>query len=269
MADDERRMLFDIRGRRRNVIKVVYGVLAVLMGASLFLVVGPVNIGELLNTADEADRSAEIFDEQIERTEARLRQSPNDPDILISLTRASINAGQAKSEVDPTTGETQITAQAQADYRRAVDSWQRYLKQTGGEPNPSLASLMAGTYFLLAQNSRTYPEAFENLSGAADTQALLADARPSLGSWTTLSFFAYLAGDKETGAKAGTEALALANSKNERKAIEKQISEAQKQAKEIQKARKQAAKSEKQQGKEAIQNPLGGLGGGQGSTVTP
>jgi len=42
MADGERRMLFDIRGRRKNVVKVVYAILAVMMGASLFLVVGPV-----------------------------------------------------------------------------------------------------------------------------------------------------------------------------------------------------------------------------------
>ena len=36
----EHRMVFDIRGRRKHVVKVVYAVLAVLMGASLFLVVG-------------------------------------------------------------------------------------------------------------------------------------------------------------------------------------------------------------------------------------
>ncbi|HEX7293467.1 MAG TPA: hypothetical protein VF259_02880, partial [Solirubrobacterales bacterium] len=45
--DGERRMLFDTRGRRRHVIRVVYAVLALLMGASLFLVVGPFNLGEL------------------------------------------------------------------------------------------------------------------------------------------------------------------------------------------------------------------------------
>ena len=35
-------------GRRKHVVKVVYAVLAVLMGASLFLVVGPLNIGRTL-----------------------------------------------------------------------------------------------------------------------------------------------------------------------------------------------------------------------------
>ena len=44
MADGERRMLFDIRGRRKHVVRVVYAILAILMGASLFLVVGPVRL---------------------------------------------------------------------------------------------------------------------------------------------------------------------------------------------------------------------------------
>ncbi len=46
LADGERRMLFDIRGRRKHVVRVVYAILALLMGASLFLVVGPFNIGQ-------------------------------------------------------------------------------------------------------------------------------------------------------------------------------------------------------------------------------
>ena len=44
-------MVFDIRGRRKHVVKVVYAILALLMGASLFLVVGPVNIAGLLAAA--------------------------------------------------------------------------------------------------------------------------------------------------------------------------------------------------------------------------
>ena len=34
-------MVFDTGGRRRGVVKVVYAILAVLMGFSLLLVVGP------------------------------------------------------------------------------------------------------------------------------------------------------------------------------------------------------------------------------------
>ena len=205
MADGERRMLFDIRGRRKHVVKVVYAILALMMGASLFLVVGPVNIGSLLSNTNEVDRSTEIFNEQIERTEQRLRKDPNNEDILISLTRARINAGRANSEVDQTTGEATVTVKARTEYEKANDAWARYLKVAKGEPNPSLASLVAGTAFLLAQNSKTYAEAIEYLGAAADAARFAAQARPSVGAWTTLAAYAYLSGDKATGAEAGAQ----------------------------------------------------------------
>jgi hypothetical protein len=76
MADGERRMLFDIRGRRKHVIRVVYAILALLMGTSLFLVVGPVNIGQLLGNSTTTSNSTGIFDEEAERIEERLRGRP-------------------------------------------------------------------------------------------------------------------------------------------------------------------------------------------------
>jgi hypothetical protein len=269
MADGQRRMLFDIRGKRKHVVKVVYAILAVLMGASLFLVVGPVNIGSLLNTADEVNRSAEIFDEQAERTEERLRKDPTNEDILLSLTRVRINAGRAKSEIDPTTGETRVTPKARAEYQEAAEIWSRYLKVAKGEPNPSVAALVASTAFSLAQNSKSYAEAIEYLDKAAAAQRLAAQARPSLGTLTTLAAYEYLAGDKAAGAKAGREALARAETKAEKKSISKQLTALKKQSKEIQKAKKEAEKAEKGKGKEALENPLGGLGGGAGPAVTP
>jgi hypothetical protein len=269
MADGERRMLFDIRGRRKHVVKVVYAILALMMGASLFLVVGPVNIGSLLSNTNETNPSAEIFDEQIERTEQRLRQDPSNEDILISLTRARINAGRAESEVDPTTGEQTVSGKARAEYEKANEAWARYLKVAKGEPNPSLASLVAGTTFLLAQNSKTYAEALEYLGQAADAQRVAAQARPSLGGWTTLAAYEYLSGDKAAGAEAGRKAKALARTKSEEKAIDKQLAAFEKQSKEIQKAKVEAEKAEKGKGKEALENPLGGLGGGSGPVVAP
>jgi hypothetical protein len=269
MADGERRMLFDIRGRRKHVVKVVYGILAVMMGASLFLVVGPVNIGELLGNSSQTEVNTEIFDEQIERTEERLRQDPKNEDILISLTRARINAGRGSSEQDPTTGEATVTAKARVHYEKAGEAWQRYLKVVKGEPNPAVASLVAGSEFVLAQNSKSYAEAIEYLHSAAAAQRLAATGRPSTGSWATYAAFAYLAGDKAAGAKAGEEAKKLASTKTEKKSIEKQLVAYQKQSKEIQKAKKQAEKAEKGKGKEQLENPLGGLGGETGTTITP
>jgi hypothetical protein len=261
-------MLFDIRGRRKHVVKVVYAILALMMGASLFLVVGPVNLGSLLSNTNESNPSTEIFDEQVERTEQRLHKDPNNPDVLLSLTRARINAGRANSEVDQSTGESIVTGRARTEYEKANDAWARYLKVAKGEPNPSLASLVAGSTFLLAQNSRTYAEALGYLGAAADAQRFAAQGRPSLGAWTTLAAYEYLSGDKAGGAEAGRKAKALARTKSEEKSIDKQLAAFEKQSKEIQKAKKEAEKAEKGKGKEALENPLGGLGGG-GPVVAP
>jgi hypothetical protein len=269
MADGERRMLFDIRGRRKHVVKVVYAILALMMGASLFLVVGPVNLGSLLSNTNESNPSTEIFDEQVERTEQRLHKDPNNPDVLLSLTRARINAGRANSEIDQTTGETTVTVKARTEYEKANDAWARYLKVAKGEPNASLASLVAGSAFLLAQNSKTYSEAIEYLGAAADAASFAAQARPSLGAWTTLAAYAFLSGDKATGAEAGRKAKALARTKAEKKSIDKQLAAFEKQSKEIQKSKVEAEKAEKGKGKEALENPLGGLGGSSSPIVTP
>ena len=63
-----------------DVVKVVYAILAVLMGLSLFLVVGPVNIGELFgggggsgNAAEPVRRTGRTDRSQ---TEERTRQTP-------------------------------------------------------------------------------------------------------------------------------------------------------------------------------------------------
>ena len=66
-------------GRRKHVVKVVYAILAVLMGASLFLVVGPVNIGELFSSnASSGGEAAKPYEEQAERLEAKLKKEPED-----------------------------------------------------------------------------------------------------------------------------------------------------------------------------------------------
>ena len=262
-------MLFDIRGRRKRVIQVVYAVLALLMGASLFLVVGPVNLGELVGGSGETRESTEIFEEQAERIEARLKTDPENPQMLISLTRAQVNAGGSTAEQDPTTGETVLAPEGRREYERANETWQRYLKVAGDEVNPSLAQLMSTTSFTLAQNSTSYPEAFEHLSNATEAQQFAAEARPSVAAFATVAAYAYLAGEDEIAAQAGAAAKKEAKTAKERKQVDKQLASFRKEGEKIQKRAKAAAKAEQGQGKEALDNPLGGLGGGGVTGVTP
>lgn len=265
MADGERRMVFDTSGRRKHVVRVVYAVLALLMGASLFLVVGPVSIGSLFGAADTAD-SAKILNEQAERTEAKLRKDPNDEALLLALTRTRIAAGKSATEVSPETGGTVFTVEAQEQFIRASDAWTRYVKLSE-EPNPSTALLMSSTYFNLAETSGSLEAATANVKKAAATQRIAAEAQPTVNSLTNLAIFEYYAGNFAAGDKATKEAEALAPGKSEAKEISKQMAEYSKRGKAFQKQKKEVAKQEGSQRKEALENPLGGLSGSTGGSL--
>jgi len=260
MAEGERRMLFDTRGRRKHVIRVVYAVLALLMGGSLFLVVGPVNIAELIGDSNTTSAS-KVLDEQVERLEKRVAEEPKEEQLLLALTRAQIAAGNA--QIEPVAeGEVPVVgAGARQDFEAASQTWNRYLKRAS-EPNATAAQLVAGTFFRLAESSATVGEAQEYVAEAATAQRIAAETSPSLGSLSTLAIYEYFKGDFAAGNKATKQAAAKAPSKSEAKQIEEQLAEYRKRGKAFAKQKKEAAKVEGERGKEALQNPFGGFGGG-------
>jgi len=255
-------MVFDTRGRRKHVVRVVYAILALLMGASLFLVVGPFSLGNLVGNGSTS--ASKVLDEQAERTERKLQQDPTNEALLLSLTRTRIAAGNALTEVNPETGATVFTVEGQEELNRAVEAWSRYLKQTK-EPSPSAALLVSRTYFGLAETARSLEEALANVKKAAATQRIAAEAQPSINSLTTLAIYEYYNGDFAAGDKATKEAKAKATTKAEAKEVGKQMTEYRTRGKQLQAQKKEVAKQEGAQRKEALENPLGGLAGGTGS----
>jgi hypothetical protein len=259
-------MVFDTRGRRKHVVRVVYAILALLMGASLFLVVGPFSIGNLLGN-NGTTSGAKILNEQAERTEAKLRKDPTNEALLLSLARTRIAAGKSATEVNPETGTTVFTPEGYEELGRAADAWARYLKQTK-EPNPSTALLMSSTFFSLAENpSNSLEEASANVQKAAATQRIAAEAQPTVNSLTTLAIYEYYAGDFAAGDKATKEAEAKVSGKSEAKEISKQMAEFRQRGKAFQKQKQEITKQEGSQRKEALENPLGGLGGSSGGSL--
>jgi hypothetical protein len=255
-------MVFDTRGRRKHVVRVVYAILALLMGASLFLVVGPFSIGNFIGGSSASD-PAKVLNEQAERTEQKLRTEPNDEGLLLSLARTRVSAANALTEVNPETGLTTFTPEGRQELALAAEAWNRYLKQSN-EPNPSGALLMASTYFSLAESSGSLEEAEENVKRAADTQRIAAEDRPSVGSLSTLAIYEYYANDFAAGDKAAKQAAAKAP-KSEAKEIKKQMAEYRARGKAFEKQKTEFAKLEKSQRKEALKNPFGGLGGSSSS----
>jgi hypothetical protein len=262
MADNgERRMLFDTRGRRKNVIRVVYAVLALLMGGSLFLTVGGFNIAEVFDSGSTGD-ATEVFHEQSERIEGRLAKNPNDEALLLSLTRARIQAGNAQAEIDPQTGlPGPPPPEASEDFDRAREAWSRYLKQAGDDPNPAAAQLVAGTFFRLAESGTSLLETQEDVAEATKAQLIAAEERPNVGSLTTLAIYQYFNGEFAAGDKTLKRAVADA-SKPEAKAIESQLAKYRKNAEQYDQRKRQLLKTAKKLEGEQLQSPFEGLGPG-------
>ena len=254
-------MLFDIRGRRKHVVRVVYAILALLMGASLFLVVGPFNIGNLIGGGTTTS-AAKVLQEQAEKTEQKLRREPESEVLLAALTRQRISAANSLTEVNPETGATLYTPEGRQELERGTEAWSGYLKQSK-EPKASLAQLVASAYFGLAETSTSLEEATTSVENAAKAQRLVAESQPTINSLTTLAIYEFYSGNFAAGDKAVKEAEAKAG-KTEAKEIGKQMASYRKSAKAFEAQKKVAAKEESKQGKERLENPFGGLGGAGG-----
>lgn len=262
-------MLFDLRGgHRRNLVKVVYAVLAILMGASLFLTVGPFSIAEIFNSGGGSSDLAKPYEEEAERIEARLKKDPEDPNLLISLTRSQINAGNAQAVQEPN-GEVALTAESLQAFQEADQTWSEYLKATD-KPNVSLAALVAPMMLQLAETSTTYPQADQRIAAAAEAQKIVAEGQPSASSLLTLAFYTYFTGDTQAAEKARAEAKKLAKSEKQSKEIDKLLDEYKKNASKYLDTKEKVEKEAKAAGGKApgnLENPLspglgtGGLGG--------
>jgi hypothetical protein len=256
--DGEHRMLFDIRGRRRNVVKVVYATLAILMGLSLFLVMGGFNIGELVSSGTSTDAAGQ-FEDDAERIERRLVKEPDNPNLLLGLTRARVNAANSQYDVGPAE-ERVITTEATQQLRLAADAWNKYLKATD-EPASGGAQLMAPNFIALAEFARTVPEAESHVESAAEAQQIVADQRPSLNSLSTLAFYLAILGQTEKADKAVEEANKFTNAKSEREAIDKELARFTKIGQQFDKQTREAEEAQAQAGGGAPGLEEGGLSG--------
>ena len=263
-------MVFDLRGRRKRVVQVVYALLAVLMALSLLTVVGPVSLGDIFGGGGGSSNPASSLDDQAANIEKRLKKDPENENLLLALVRTRYSAGNVQVTVDPSTGQQSITPEARTEYEKAAAAWTKYLNAVSGEPNPNVAQQAATALFTLAATSATAAEAETSLQDAAKAQAIVAKARPSVGSLSTLAYYSYYALDFKQGDAAAKQAGTKASSKSQAKQIQTQLAAIRKRAKQFQQQQQQAAaQGGKQQGQQQLENPLGGLSGGGLGAPTP
>jgi hypothetical protein len=263
MAQDEHRMVFDIRGRRGVAIKVVYAILALLMVASLFLVTGAINLNTLFGGNSGGESATTALEKQATGIEAKLRKSPEDEDLLASLTRTRISVATAMINGGISSqGEVEEVKQQLAE---GSEAWSKYLK-VAAEPSAGLATQVAPKIFQLAEISSSTEEAIGNVKAATEAQEIVADKLPSLNSYSTLAFYQMFDQDYKAAEATKAKALEKVHGKFEKESFENKYKEVEKSAKEVGKQlkiEKAQQGGESSAGKESLENPLGtgGLGG--------
>jgi hypothetical protein len=286
-------MLFDLRSPgRRNVIRVVYALLAVLMGGGLiFFGIGGNVSGGLFDAFDSGGggSASDAFEDEINDAEDRLQQNPQDPATLAELVQLYYQAGSNEIEVDQESGTQSLTEEGQEQLQKGADAWDRYLTLTsksGAQPATGVSSLAVQTFSVLADTSFSNAlsassgtealddanDAVTSWADAAEAQRILADAQPAGQAYATLAFFLYRSGDIEGGDQAAGQASGQAKP-NERAAIEQQLKQTKKEGERLTQAIAQLQKQQKQQAQQVTggageaggasgSNPLSGLGGG-------
>jgi hypothetical protein len=281
-------VLFDLQTpRRRRVVRVVFGGLAIIFAISfVFLGVGTGGGGFSFSDlfGGGGGSSSTAFDDDIKAADQKLLVTPNDPATLALLVKLHYSAANSNTDTNgvPTSdGEQQL--------REAADSWNKYVKASKGnlDPTPALFALntfdlLARLDFTTARSDTSSTEALTDINSAvsdwksaAQAQQVLIDKRPSKAtsnSYSTLAQYLYLAGDTQGGDQAAAQAKQAKGA--DPSTIDSQLKSVQQLGQQLQTAIKQLTKQQqKTQGATGAPggatgggNPLGGLGLGGGSS---
>jgi tetratricopeptide (TPR) repeat protein len=252
-------VLFDLSSPgRKNIIRVVYGVLALLflVGFVGFGIGGEIGGGGIVDSltggGGDGD-TAEQFEQQIEDAEAALETNPADEKALANLAEYRYLSGQAQLDVDETTGAPILTEEARSEFEAAIDAWTRYLETDPAKPDVGAAGQVVNAYVLL-----------NNAEGAADAQQIIADANPSVGTIGVLARFRYFDLDLKGGDAAVAELEKLDGG-----GVDATVKQLEALREQVVKEKKRLAKLPDSEAgaEEGLQSPFGGLG--QDGSVPP
>jgi tetratricopeptide (TPR) repeat protein len=230
-------MLFDLKGKRKRLVQVVYLGLAILFGAGLVLFGVGGSSGGLIDAfkggGGSADTSA--FDDLLQRAERKAARNPKDPAAWLEVVRAEFNLASSPAGSDGETG--QLTDKGQQAIIEVSQAWERYLRLKPKKVDPSAATFAALAY-----------GALQDYGKAVRTQALAMKSRPSANGYFQLADFAYRGGKEKQGDQAARKAVRL-TPPDQRNTVRALIKDTKKQGRQLAKALKEAKKAERQSGK--------------------
>jgi hypothetical protein len=219
-------MLFDLRGAgRRNMVKAVYLLLAILMGAGLIgFGIGGSGLGGGLVDAltgsggSSADTGTATFMKRAQAAQRKAEANPKDPAAWADATRARYQVALTSDYFDPNT--QQFNAGGKAQLRIAAQDWQRHLALNPKNPDDSAAGIMVKVYS---------PQGLNDLNKMVAAQEVITQVRPKSRTFATLAVLAYQAGQTRKGDLARQKALDLADPAD-RATLKSQIDQEKQQA---------------------------------------
>ncbi|MFN8150352.1 MAG: hypothetical protein U0R24_04390 [Solirubrobacterales bacterium] len=239
-------MLFDLQGKRKRAVQVIYLGLAVLMGVGLIGlgIGGSANGGifDALGIGGDGGSSDPQYDDQIDKANETLQSNPKDEKALITLTRYEFLSARDADEVDASTGQRTPTAESIDHYENSVDAWERYLATDPKNPDDDVASLAIQAYLVTIDPTSTLGD--RDLRKLVDAAQIVADARPSFGTYSDLANYAYIAGEDDIGAEAAANAKKQAADSSQRKQVDQLVKQAKAARKQILAQRKQREQAE-------------------------
>ena len=256
-------MLFDLSGKRKRVVQVVYAALAVLFAVSFVgFGIGSDAAGGIFDAfglgSGDNQNGNPAFEEQIDEAEQRVAADPKDEKAYAELVQLHYQAGNDAVEVDEATGQITMTQEAETEYQAAASAWQDYLK-AAKKPDPATAAIANQAYSVILTSAE--PAEVSTIAEDAVVPAeISAEDTPGVGPWASVAQYAYFAGNTELGDQAAKKAIAEADS-SQRKQLQKDLEGYAKAAAQLEKQIKKQA--EKGGGEGAFTNPLEeGAGGG-------
>ena len=275
-------MLFDLQsGKRRRVVQITFGTLAVLFAVGfVFFGVGTGGgggIADLVGSGGGGNGDASsAFDEDIEAAEARLAVNPSDTAALSELVTLHFQAG--RQAVDENGA---LTSDGEEELRLGADAWNKYVKASKSNVDTGVATIafqtfdaLGATSFEEARASTSSAEALTAVNAAvadweaaAETNRILVERQPTSANYTRLAYYLYLSGQTEAADQAAEQAK---KAKGGTPAdVDAQTQQAKALGTQLQAAIKQLTKEQQATGGGATgggENPLGGLGGGLGGS---
>lgn len=269
-------MLFDLQSpRRRRVIRVTFGALAAIFAISfVFLGVGTGGGGFSFSDlfgGGSSGSTANAFDDDIKTAEQQIAVNPADTAALARLVQLQYSAANANTDSNGAP-----TSEGEQHLQEAADAWNKYVKASNGNPNPSTAvyainifDLLARLNFAKARSDTSTADALTDVTAAVDSwktaaqaQQILIDAQPNKATsnvYANLAQYLYLAGETQAADQA------LAKAKQDAKGtdastIDQQFSSIKQLGQQLQTAIQQLTKQ--QQKSQGGAPGVGGAGGG-------